>query len=138
MSRPTFGRKHSAPVDGAKIAIRKLVPLLGLLVLLVVDPQVPFSVFVIPCIRMNSFSSSALGWCSLQASLSSNVTCFALDEVFRLCESRFAQFHCHVPTFFVLPLSHKLSPGSGEQTLPARAEDQNFFFRFVHQGSYGK
>jgi hypothetical protein len=31
----------------------------------------------------------------------------------------------------------KRSPRSGEQTLPARAEDQNFFFRFVHQGSYG-
>ncbi|MGH9966518.1 MAG: hypothetical protein ACREBG_01620 [Pyrinomonadaceae bacterium] len=41
-----FGRKHSAPVDIFKVAVRKFIVTLGILRLLVVDSQVPAAIFL--------------------------------------------------------------------------------------------
>src|ERR1700704_4690180 len=48
LGRPAFRGQHSATMDVFKITIREFMPSLGILVLLLVDPQIPFRIFPEP------------------------------------------------------------------------------------------
>src|SRR6202030_1792826 len=48
LGRPAFRGQHSATMHVFKITIREFMPSLGILVLLLVDPQIPFRIFAEP------------------------------------------------------------------------------------------
>src|ERR1700730_11890181 len=46
LARPAFSGHHSATMDVFEITIREFIPSLGILALLLVDPQMPFRIFL--------------------------------------------------------------------------------------------
>src|SRR6266481_1263798 len=90
-----FGGKHSAPMDVSKVAVRKLIVSLRILILLVVDSQVPAAIFLNAVLTNELVLLLGRGPVLAPLVLVVGYKVPFSDEFFRVIKGPLIPLHCH-------------------------------------------